>query len=183
MSLAHDLTAFASIVDKEAIAPESKSRFSLLAPRCIIRSALFIALDRFTCPERIGSEAGYVRREGAKTQSEISLQRQSMQIIELQSQQLHAIGMDILAESQMDTEAAQHYALGHVGPLILDAMYAGAATFYWMVSECGEEVYGTAASDLGRVLEALGSRWRLGNVYRDLLEMHDASVREGARVV
>jgi hypothetical protein len=169
-------------VDNESTARSLESRFALVAPRSITRSALFVALDRFTCPEKIGSEPGYIDSPGAKTQEELELQRQSIQVIERVSEQLHALGTDMLGmlQGEGDTAQAQTYSLGHVSPFIMDSIYAGAATFHWLLGENGKDVYRKAAADLDLLLDTLSPRWRLGSMYRELLVMHDASARVAA---
>ncbi|KAH6885008.1 hypothetical protein B0T10DRAFT_493116 [Thelonectria olida] len=183
MSLAHELTGFGAIVDNESTARGLENRFPLLAPRSITRSALFVALERFTCPEKIGAEPGYVGSQGAKAQMELDLQRQSMQVIEQASEQLHTLSMDMLAMLRAEGDVAQPYSLGHVSPFIMDSIYAGAATFHWLLGESGKDVYRTAAADLDMFLDTLSSRWRLGSMYREMLSMHDVSARVEASTV
>ena len=192
MSLAHELTGFGAALDNESMTRSVGNRFALLAPRCMTRSALFIALDRFTCPEKVGVEPGYVNHQGVKTQQELELQKQSIDIIERASEQLHAIGMDVLATTTMlrtqgdDTSnlaQAAAYSLGRVSPFTMDSIYAGAAMFHWLLGESGKDVYRKAAADLDMVLDVLSSRWRLGGVYREMLVVHDVEARVEASMV
>ncbi|KAK7229675.1 hypothetical protein V2G26_001845 [Clonostachys chloroleuca] len=178
-SLTHELTGFAAVVDNEHTA---SGPFTLLAPQSITRSALFVLLDRFTCPEKIGSEPGYINSPGAKTKEELELQKQSVHLIELASEQLHALGTNMLGvlQAEVDTAQAQKYSLGAVSPFIMDSIYAGAATFHWLLGENGKDVYRKKAADFNLLLATLGPKWRLGSVYRELLMMHDASARVAA---
>lgn len=178
-SLTHELTGFAAVVDNEHTA---RGPFTLLAPQSITRSALFVLLDRFTCPEKIGSEPGYINSPGAKTKEELELQKQSVHLIELASEQLHALGTNMLGmlQAEVDTAQAQKHSLGAVSPFIMDSIYAGAATFHWLLGENGEDVYRKKAADFNLLLATLGPKWRLGSVYRELLMMHDASARVAA---
>jgi hypothetical protein len=190
MALAHELTGFGTALDNESMTRRVGKRFALLAPRCMARSALFIALDRFTCPEKVGAEPGYVNHQGVKTQQELELQKQSIDIIERASEQLHALGMDVLATTTMlraqgdnTSNISQAYSLGRVSPFIMDSVYAGAAMFHWLLGESGKDVYRKAAADLDMVLDALSSRWRLGSVYREMLVVHDVEARVEASMV
>ncbi|KAG5780673.1 hypothetical protein H9Q73_005664 [Fusarium xylarioides] len=177
MSLAGELSAFATVLDNESAALSPEKSLTLLAPRCISRSALFIALDRFTCPENISAEPGYIESPGDKTQNEIELQRQSMRIIEQASEMLHTLGMELLPV--LRTEGLS--LMSKVSPFILDSIYAGAATFHWLLGEGGNEVYRTAAADLDIFLDTMSSRWRLGSRYREMLTVHDVTARVEAR--
>lgn len=179
MSLTHELTSFGATVDNESTACGFEHRFTLLGPRCIARSALFVALDRLTCPEKMGAEPGYVTQQGAKTQHELELQRQSIQVIEMASEQLHTLGIDVLAmlRAKGDVAQSQAHSLGLVSPFIMDSLYAGAATFHWLLGEGGKEGYRKAAADLDMVLDTLSSRWRLCGVYREILMVYDVSAR------
>ncbi|SPO03699.1 uncharacterized protein DNG_06382 [Cephalotrichum gorgonifer] len=180
MSLARELAGFGAALDGESAALGHEDRFAFLAPRSITRSALFVVLDRFTCPEKIGVEPGYVVDHlAAKTPEELELQQQSMRVIEMASAQLHTLSLDILATLGSEGGEAQQFSPGHVSPFIMDSIYASAATFHWIFGESGNDVYGTAAADLDRFLDALSSRWRLGAVYRDMLKVHDVSARIG----
>ncbi|KAL6412906.1 hypothetical protein AUP68_02399 [Ilyonectria robusta] len=177
MALSHELTGFGAALDSASKALKPEDRFALLAPRCIARSALFVALDRFTCPEKMAAEPGYLDSPVAKTHSEHEVQKQSMHVIQLASEQLHTLGMDISRMIKDDTDIAQPYSLGRVSPFIMDSAYAGAATFHWLLGETGKDVYRTAAADLDMLLDTLSSRWRLGSAYRDILMVYDVSAR------
>ncbi|KAF4430509.1 fungal specific transcription factor [Fusarium acutatum] len=177
MSLADEVSDLGAIVDNETTALSPGKGIILLAPRCIARSALFVALDRFTCPEKISAEPGYVDSPGDKTQKELELQRQSMHIIEQASEQLHTLGMELLPT--LRTEGISP--MSKVSPFMLDSIYAGAATFHWLLGEGGNEVYRTAAADLDMFLETISSRWRLGSTYREMLKIHDVTARVEAR--
>ncbi|PNP76103.1 hypothetical protein FNYG_10661 [Fusarium nygamai] len=177
MSLAGELSAFATVVKNESGTLSPERSFTLLSPQCVARSALFIALDRFTCPEKISAEPGYAESPGDKTQNEIELQRQSMRIIEQASEQLHTLGMELLPAFRSEGISS----MSKVSPFILDSIYASAATFHWLLGEGGNEVYRTATSDLDMLLETMSSRWRLGSTYREILKIHDVIARVEAR--
>ncbi|KAI7762477.1 hypothetical protein LZL87_008823 [Fusarium oxysporum] len=177
MSLVDELSDFGAVLDNETTALSPERSLTLLAPRCIARSALFVALDRFTCPEKISAEPGYVDSPGDKTQKELELQKQSMHIIEQSSKQLHTLGMDLLSVFR----AKGISSLSKVSPFMLDSIYASAATFHWLLGEGGNEVYRTAAAELDIFLDTVSSRWRLSSTYREMLTVHDVTARVGAR--
>jgi hypothetical protein len=177
MSLVGELGAFTTVVDDETADLSPEKGLTLLAPRCISRSALFVALDRFTCPEKISAEPGYIESPGDKTQNEIELQRQSMRIIEQASEQLHTLGMELLRAFRTEGPSL----MSNISSFILDSIYASAATFHWLLGEGGNEVYRTAAADLDVFLETMSSRWRLGSTYREMLKIHDVTARVEAR--
>ncbi|KAF5982467.1 hypothetical protein FBULB1_4315 [Fusarium bulbicola] len=177
MSLASEISDFATVVDNESVALSPEKSLTLLAPRFIFRSALFAALDRFTCPEKISAEPGYIESPRDKTQNEIELQRQSMCIIEQASEQVHTVGMELLPLFR--TEGI--FFMSKVSPFILDSTYASAATFHWLLGEGGNDAYRTAATESDVFLQTMSSRWRLGNTYREMLTVHDVTARVEAR--
>ncbi|KAF5575666.1 fungal specific transcription factor factor [Fusarium subglutinans] len=177
MSLAGELSDFATVVDNESAALSPEKSLALLAPRFIFRSALFVALERFTCPENISAEPGYIEIPGDKTLNEIELQRQSMCIIEQASEQIHTVGTELLRSFR--TEGI--FLMSEVSPFILDSIYASAATFHWLLGEGENEVYRTAAADFDFFLDTISSRWRLGSTYREMLTVHDVTARVEAR--
>jgi hypothetical protein len=169
MTLAHDVTGFAAVVDNEGSARGKDQSLSILSSRAIARSALFVALDRFTCPEKISAEPSYTEQNDAKTQQELDLQMQSVQSIEVASEQLHALAVSMLTAIQAAAEdPVRPSALDRVSPSVMDSLYAAAATFHWLVRENGRDAYRQAALDLGVLLDTLSFRWRSGNVYQEL---------------
>lgn len=177
MALVHEVTGLGAAMDSESLSRDPGDRFGILAPRAVARSALFVALDRFTCPEKIGAEPGYVLDQGPKTQRELDLQAQSMQIIELASEQLHGLDQEVLATLGAMGDGSRHSILARVSPLMMDAIYAGSATFYWLHGESGKEVYRTAAGEMEMFLDVVGQRWQLGGAYKEMLGTHDVASR------
>ncbi|KAF4344795.1 fungal specific transcription factor factor [Fusarium beomiforme] len=169
-SFVDELLGFGSLLEDESTDLRS---FTLLAPRCGIRSALFVALDRFTCPEKISAEPGYTGIQGNKTQKELELQRRSMQIMEQASELSRDLSSYILSIDRTE--------LGRVSPFILDSVYAGGATFHWLFGESGNDIHREAARQIETVLEGMSYIWRLGSTYREMLKVHDISARVEAR--
>lgn len=178
MTLVHEMNGFASAVDSESVDWRLEKSCPLLAPRSVARSALFVVLDRFTCPEKTTSEPGYATDQGPKSQEELELQRQSMLTIEMASQQLHTMATNILSLIPAEEEdAAYSHMSSLLSPFIMDAIYAAAATFHWLCAESGNQLHRAAATDLEMFLDFLRSRWRLGGAYREILIMHDVNMR------
>ncbi|KAH8656779.1 hypothetical protein BGZ61DRAFT_510737 [Ilyonectria robusta] len=118
-TLSYKLTSFGAALNSASTALKPEDRYALLAPQYITRSALFVALNRFTYPEKIAAEPGYLNSP-----------KQSIHIIQLASEQLYTLGIDILRIIKDNTDIAQPYSLGRVSPFIIDSAYAGAATAY-----------------------------------------------------
>jgi hypothetical protein len=138
----------------------------------LIRSALFLAVDRLLCPEKIRPEPGLAYDPGTKTEEELRLQTKSMVAIELASRQLHSMVMAIVPMIQHAQEDNAHlYALSGLSPFMLDASYAGAATFNWLYGENGYELYRTAGADIEMFLNIVHARWRLGGAYSKIAQM------------
>ncbi|KAF5681842.1 hypothetical protein FDENT_7909 [Fusarium denticulatum] len=173
MSLADEVSDFATVVDHERVTLSPERSLALLSSQYVARSALFIALDRFTCPEKISAEPGYVESPGDKTQNELELQRQSMHIIEQASDNLHILCMKLLVT--LTTEGIS--SISEVSPFMLDSIYASAARFQWLLGEGGNEAYRTAAADLdiGKIYMAARSRTKTDKVMRDIKAAHPNS--------
>jgi hypothetical protein len=170
-SLVDEISGFSAAVDSAAEAMQPEANLRLLGPRCIARSTLFIALDVFTCPEKLGPGAGYVINSSAKTHDEHGLQAYSTQVIQLASEQMHGLSMEILSSTEMDE--ARAWQLGKVSPFTLDAMYCSAATFYWFLRESGTEVYRTGVEELDTFMETLAGRWKLSGKYQEIAKLHN----------
>ena len=147
----------------------------LLGPRCLVRSALFIALDVFTCPEKLTPEVGYIVSSGAKTQEELKMQSRSIQAVQQASQQAHSLAMELSA--MIESDELLRWQLGKVSPFILDLMYCSIATFHWLLGENGHEINKSRLKDLESFMEMLGTRWRLSKKYVEIASFHDVSKR------
>lgn len=169
MALIHELDGFASVVDSEHSDWRLEVSSSLLAPRAIIRSALFAVLDRFSCPEKMGSEPGYIPHQGNKSQQELELQSRAILIMERASRELHSIVMHILPLIPVEEGFAAHSVQSLLSPFIMDSIYAAAATLYWLFGETGDQLNRAAAADMEMFLDVLGSTWHLGRAYKEIL--------------
>jgi hypothetical protein len=169
MALVHELNGFVSVVDSEHSDWKLEISSALLAPRAIARSALFTVLDRFSCPEKMGTQPGYVPHQGKKSQQELELQSQSILIMEGASRELHSMVMNILPLIPVEEGYAAHSVQSLLSPFIMDSIYAAAATLYWLFGESGDQLNRAAAADMEMFLDVLGSTWRLGRAYKDIL--------------
>ena len=172
-TLVDELGGFNAVVDAAAgeIMPDQadKSSFiALLGPRCVARSAVFVALEQFSCPEKMTSGIGYDMSSTAKSQLELELQSYATQCVQLIAEQLHGLAMKILSVSDQ---------LGTISPLILDSIYASAVTFHWILGETGTEIYRTAVEELDTFMEVVDRRWRSAGRYREIARLYDISTR------
>ncbi|KAK1700892.1 hypothetical protein BDP55DRAFT_688899 [Colletotrichum godetiae] len=168
-SLVNDPNGFALAVDTENTDWRLEASSSFLSSRALARYALFIALYRFTCPEKMSVEPGYAGEQGTKSQ-ELDFQPQSLLTIEVASRQLHFMATNISPLiPATDGNETQLQASTLVYPFIMDGMYAGAATLHWLCGESGGRLYRAAAADMESLLDTLKSRWWLGSANRELL--------------
>ncbi|KAI6754871.1 hypothetical protein HG530_012623 [Fusarium avenaceum] len=160
MALVHELDGFASVVDSEHSDWRLEISSSLLAPRAIIRSALFTVLDRFSCPEKMGSEPGYIPHQGTKSQQELELQSRAILLMEGASRELHSIVMSILPLIPVEEGFAADSVQSLLSPFIMDSVYSAAATLYWLFGETGDQLNQVAAADMEMFLDGLGHTGR-----------------------
>lgn len=182
-ALADELGGFCSAVDGGERGG-AQPALALLAPRCVARSALFVLLDGFFCPERIAPEAGYVVvAAGAKGGEELRLQAYAMRVVRRACDEIRAIAGEVVSEGGGGAdaghghEAAPAARLGRVSPFVVDALYCAAATFHWLLGESGTAVYRTGAEELGASMRALAARWRLAEKFGEIALLHDVSVK------
>jgi hypothetical protein len=63
--------------------------------------------------------------------------------------------------------------IDRVSPLIMDALYASAANYAWMVRESGDESCQIALESIRHCLRRLGGRWRCAAEYLRILEAQE----------
>jgi hypothetical protein len=175
MFLAEELSGFSAVMDNTPGLSNTDNFIRLLAPRCLIRSALFIALDAFTCPEKLMPEAGYIVSTGAKTEEELKMQSSSMQAVQQASKQAHSLAMEL--STMIELHESLQGRLGKVSPFMLDLMYCSMATFHWFLGENGDEANRLSLQDLVPFMDMLGTRWRLSKKYIEIASFHDVSKR------
>jgi hypothetical protein len=102
--LADELCAFCVVIDKTSGSHYQDGFLSLLASQCVARSALFVALDAFTCPEKIGTATGYINSTHAKTPAELNLQAYSINIIQQVSEQARSFVKEVMSMMEMEAK-------------------------------------------------------------------------------
>lgn len=173
MSLAEELRNFSAVMDNDVTA-NADLFVSLLAPRCLAHSALFIALDAVMCPERVGSEAGFLPVSSAKTEEELAFQNLSMQLVLKASEEVR-----VLATSVVAILGQGSHLQAQICPFILDAIYAAASIYHWLLAEGGpNEMYLSSASDLDRALREIGTKWELGLKYAEMAMFYGTAAQE-----
>jgi hypothetical protein len=187
-TLADELGDFCAVTDDDATAavPADDRRnagLALLGPRCVARSALFVALEAFTCPEKMNPDAGYSMCSTARTYDELGLQVFSTQALKLASEQLHGLAMEIVASMSGAGADAGVLPLGMVSPFVLDAMYCSAVTFHWLFGESGIEAYKTPIKDLETFMAMVGGQWRLAISYCEISKLYEVEKRVRGNMV
>lgn len=174
--LSREINDFALALDNRSLGGMLESP-SLLAPRFVARSALFVLLDRITCPEKLNAAPGYLTESSIKTMDDLELQTECIQTLETTSQQLHTMSSSImLAVRGLEDEAVDSSKLSLVNPFIMDAIYAGAASYRWLERESGSEFHARAARHMEKLLDVLDARWKLAGAYKNMLALYDIGV-------
>jgi hypothetical protein len=148
---------------------------SWISSRAVSRSALYLVLDLFSCPEKMTGQPGYVIGSGAKSCEELDLQQRSMSLTIELAGQMHILAAQLLV--RIETEGSSHSHLSQISPFILDVLYCSLATYYWFAGERGDEGYEPMIRALKMFLERIGTRWRLGHEYLKLIKYHDSNTR------
>lgn len=165
MSLAEELSGFSAVMDNTPELSNTDNFVRLLAPSCIVHSALFIVLDSFTCPEKVMPAAGYVVSSSAKSQEELKVQSSSMQTILETSKRAHSLAMQLSAIIKLDDSLGRQ--LGKVSPFVLNLMYGSMATLHWLLAENGDETNQSSLDDLRIFMDDENKMEVKPKVYRD----------------
>lgn len=165
---------FLSAVDTEGTR-NGQLDFSWFGPRALCRSAVFVVLDLFTCPEKRSSQPGYVMEPGVKTAEEVSLQHRAMGLTKELADQIHSLVLTLVLFLGKNETSGNYYS--QISPHLLDVAYWALATYYWFAAEEGDGAYRYRISNLREFLEKIGTRWRLGHEYLRLARYHDSSMR------
>lgn len=172
--LIEEISRFLAVVD-DCGQMTGSTNISWLGPRAVARSALFLTLDRFTCPEKISGEPGYILTHGVKTSEELQMQKRAMNLVRELSDQSQSLASSFAVFVDMDV--SPHRELARISPFALDLMYCSLATYYWLAGEQGNEPFQVVMSSLRTFLAAVGSRWKLSREYLSLSRYHDALQR------
>jgi len=188
LTLADEILSFDAILaaatDQAASAsPGDENRYhTLLAPRFLTWSALFVLLDPYCCPVNIPpDDPGHYPIPEAKTAEEIALQKRSVDIVEAIVSKVHAAVRDMSSgllssphptrsEGEQDDKQRR---LGMFCPLALDAVYCVMGLYCWLCQEGGDESFKSRLADIDGFLSAVGERWGLAKEYLSLKEYHD----------
>ena len=174
-ALIDELCNLISIVDTGILGKESVQLLRLLAPRCLVRSALFLVIDPYVCPEKMTGQPGYVFATGAKSVDELQLQNRCVGLLQEISKESHALAVQLVV--LIETDPLVERQLARISPFSLDLLYCSLATFYWLSGEGGDVVYRQKIQDIELCLERLGVGWKLALEYLDLSRFYEVTVR------
>lgn len=141
----------------------------LFASRGLACSALFVLLDKLSCPERSESttdSSPYPSLDSSmdsELDDQLALQRKAVD-------SLHKASAEILYLARM-TEPHD------ISPIGFDALYCAAMTFQWLYHESGDENARICLEDSKRCLRGFGCRWQLGTEYCALERMQYDTVK------
>ncbi|KAK3394387.1 hypothetical protein B0H63DRAFT_460785 [Podospora didyma] len=151
---------------------------SLLAPRCLVSSALVMLLDAYACPEslRDGCGPGGLDHPGATSPDELVMQSTAVSGLRDVSLAVRDLCLDVLEATMLPP------AQRSVSPLCLDALYGAMASLHWLWKEGGDPGIKDALEDVKRCMSHLGMRWRLAGEYTDMVKHHDVTTLMAWRV-
>lgn len=168
-SLTMELCSFRSIIADEITLSSMEGYLRLLAPCCLTWSALFMLLDSYCCPEKLGDEPGYMPSDDVKGPEELAIQVQATLVVRSISDQAHEHTkrlMDVISTMPgMDP-------IGSVSPFSLDALYCSMVTFQWIYREGGDELAEAGLADIEFCMRRLSERWRLASEYLSLKDLY-----------
>lgn len=169
-ALAEEVRHFCRTVDNSTGMYQDNTFISLLSARCVARSALFVVLDKFTCPEQLGEEPGYVISAEAKTEAELEMQTYAANIVQQVSTDVSMLVDEIIATTSLNVES-------RLSPFITHVVYCTIATFHWYSGENGSEEYQDNANKLDAFLDKVNLRWKLAGEYNELGKLWKVSER------
>jgi hypothetical protein len=168
-SLTTELCSFRSIIADEIASSSMEEYLRLLAPCCLTWSALFMLLDSYCCPEKLGDEPGYTLSGDAKGPEELAIQIQATLMVRSISDEAYEHTkrlMDVISHMpEMDP-------IGSVSPFSLDTLYCSMVTFQWVYREGGDELTEARLADIEFCMRRLGERWRLASEYLSLNDLY-----------
>ncbi|KAM5346174.1 hypothetical protein ACJ41O_009179 [Fusarium nematophilum] len=168
--LANEMLEFSAIQCAELA---QSHHLALIPSRCLSLSALFLLLDRFTCPEKMKEESGYAIAGEAKHSGEMDVQAVADGIIKQISQDAHGIANSILRYLDPDASFAGEQVLDRISPFAFDMLYCALASFHWYRREGGINTLTRQVTDFNACLQQLAKRWALATEYLRAGEHHD----------
>lgn len=139
---------------------------TLTAPLALTFSALSTLCDPYSCPSGYTTNTPSTEAANMQLQAVDGLKTVSRSILDF-AEQVNAV-----------TSTPQE--LDRISPIIMDALYAAAANFAWLVRESGDESSQMALDSLRRTLSRLGTRWRNAAEYARLLEAQEFQLAVGS---
>jgi hypothetical protein len=127
---------------------------SLIAPLGLTFSALCALCDKYSCPK--GCHPTTPEAAAMQAQAVDGLKTLSQSIVQLAGE----INDAVLKPQDLDK----------ISPIIMDALYAAAANYAWLVRESGAESSQVALDTIRYILRRLGTRWRNAAEYLRILE-------------
>ncbi|KAK5053983.1 hypothetical protein LTR84_001945 [Exophiala bonariae] len=173
-ALVDQMCDFMFVVDREG-SGDKQADYSWIGSQALARSAAFVLLDFFACPEKLSGQAGYVMSPGAKSEDEVCMTNRAMVMTKELAYQTHSLVQKLIPS--MDTDELSSSYFSQISPHILDLVYSALATFYWFAAEEGNGAYQHHIYDMRQFLGSMGSRWRLANEYLGLVGYHDSNNR------
>jgi hypothetical protein len=162
-SLYLDLSELTRQLAKEASA--AQDYMLLTAPMALCFSALCCLCDPYAC---------HGLRPQSNTQEESTMQIQAVEGLKTVSNSIKDFSEQI---SQRPTNSLE---IDRVSLFIMDAIYAGAANFAWVVRESGDEESQNALDGIRHCLRRLSGRWRSVQEYLRVLEAQEFQYAVGS---
>lgn len=163
-TLTENLCAFSTVLEG-SIPPSSAAEeyLNILPARCLVWSALFLLLDNYCCPEKLGHEPGYLLSGNAKTPDEQSLQTHARIVVQNVTDHAHGAAVKIVEILEGGLYPKGQFV--GISPLVLDSLYCTMATFHWMLQEAGDEMIKVSLENTTQCLRRLGEGWHLAREY------------------
>jgi hypothetical protein len=138
---------------------EQSPDFYLLhaAPMAICFSALCTLCDTYACH----------RPNQSNSPEEATMQIQAIEGLKSVSASIKEFAEQIIAHTQHSLD------IDKISPFIMDALYAAAANYAWLVRESGAEDCQIALESIRHSLRRLGGRWRCAAEYLRILEAQE----------
>lgn len=170
--LMEELCNFVASLPRHDSSKPDEACIRSLGGSCIIRSALFVVLDKLSCPEKLGDIPGYHIVPGGRHQQEQDLQQRVIARIKDTSDECRMLAIELT--SIFRTSRGNQ---SQITPIILDSLYCTIETYYWLAGEGGLGEYRELVSQVEDCLTWLAMRWKLADEYLQLAQRYDAAER------
>jgi hypothetical protein len=150
-----EISALARRITQEA---ESSSNYLVhAAPMAICFSALCTLCDTYACH----------RPNQSNSREEATMQVQAIEGLKSVSASVKEFAEQIISRTSHSLDVDK------ISPFIMDALYAAAANYAWLVRESGAEDCQIALESIRHCLRRLGGRWRCAAEYLRILEAQE----------